>query len=106
MAQPTMSIDLIRDAVRNRTCLTAVYDDYVRYFCPYAVGRTADGVPAVIAFQYEGGAKGGTVEHGEWRLFLLHMLRDTRPNSDIWHCGPPPAPLLAQVSTVEVSAPV
>src|SRR5205814_5556902 len=53
MAQPSMSTDLIRNAVRNRTCLTAVYDNYVRYFCPYAVGRTAERVPAVLAFQYE-----------------------------------------------------
>ena len=101
-----MSIDLIRNAVRNRTCLTAVYDNYVRYFCPYAVGRTAERVPAVLAFQYEGGAKGGTVERGEWRLFLLQRLRDVRPNSDVWRCGPPRASILAQLRDVEVSAPV
>ena len=99
-----MSTDLIRAAVRNRTCLTAVYDSYVRYFCPCAMGRTAAGVPAVIAFQYEGGAKGGTVERGEWRLFLLHMLRDVRPNTDVWHCDPPPGSMLGQLQHVEVSA--
>jgi hypothetical protein len=105
MAQPTMSTDPIRDAIRNHTCLTAVYDNYVRYFCPYALGRTPDGVPAVVAFQYEGGAKGGMVTRGEWRLFLLHMLRDVRPNNDNWQCDPPRDPVLAKLQNVEISAP-
>jgi hypothetical protein len=104
MAQPTMSTRPVHDAIRSRTCLTAVYDNYVRYFCPYAVGRTADGMPAVVAFQYEGGAKGGTVQRGEWRVFLLHMLRDVRPNADIWHPDPPRGSVLGQLQEIEVSA--
>jgi len=105
MAQPTMSNDPIRDAIRNRTCLTAVYDNYVRYFCPYAVGRTAEGVPAVVAFQYEGGAKGGMASRGEWRMVLLHMLRDVRPNSDAWQCDPPRERVLVKLREIEVTAP-
>jgi hypothetical protein len=105
MARPTMSTDLLRDAIRNRTCLTAVYENYVRYFCPCALGRTGEGVPAVVAFQYEGGAKGGMVHRGAWRLFLLHMLRDIRPNADVWCAGPVREPMLAKLHQVEISAP-
>jgi hypothetical protein len=38
-------------------------------------------------------------------LFLLHVLRDIRPNADLWCAGPVREPMLAKLQPVEISAP-
>ena len=62
-----MSYAIVRQAIVERTSLTAHYDDYIRYFSPHILGKHINGVPIVIAFQYDGGkARGPLLIGGEW----------------------------------------
>ncbi len=82
-----MSYEVVRQAIVDRASLTANYEDYVRYFSPHAIGKLANGVPVVVAFQYDGGRKGGLPVSGAWCLFLLPRLHYVRRVSDRWMPG-------------------
>jgi hypothetical protein len=50
---------LIRQAILDRRCASALYEDYIRVFCPRTIGKDKDGADVVEAFQYGGGHPGG-----------------------------------------------
>jgi len=76
--------DVLRDAIREKQCLTGLYDDAVRHFAPHALGATSDGTPAVFVFQYAGGTTSAMPISGEWRCFRLDGLSHLRRNEHRW----------------------
>ena len=50
---------LIRQAILDRRCASALYEDYIRVFCPRTIGKDKDGAAVVEAFQYGGGHPDG-----------------------------------------------
>jgi hypothetical protein len=76
--------DVLSAAIRDKQCLTGLYDGAVRHFAPHALGATADGTPAVFVFQYAGETTTGLPIGGEWRCFHLDQLSHLRLNEHRW----------------------
>src|SRR3954454_15474690 len=79
---------IIRDAIGDRVCLTAHYEDYVRYFSPHALGKDSSGAPVLVAYQYDGGRRGGLPAGGDWATFYLAGLSNIERTTDAWRPGP------------------
>jgi hypothetical protein len=78
---------IIRDAIQDRACLTAHYEDYVRFFSPHALGKDSRGAPVVVAYQYAGGRRGGLPAGGDWATFYIAGLSNVERTSDKWLAG-------------------
>jgi hypothetical protein len=78
---------IIRDAIKDRACLTAHYEDYVRFFSPHALGNNSSGAPVVVAYQYGGGRKGGLPVGGDWATFYIDGLSNVQRNGNVWRPG-------------------
>jgi hypothetical protein len=76
--------DVLSAAIRDKQCLTGLYDGAVRHFAPHALGTAADGTPAVFVFQYAGETATGMPIGGEWRCFHLDRLSHLRLNEHRW----------------------
>jgi hypothetical protein len=83
-----MSYVLVRQAILERASITAIYENYVRHFSPHMIGKHANGVPIVVAYQYGGGKPGGLPASGDWCYYLLPRLHYVRRNGDRWMSGP------------------
>src|SRR5687768_6081793 len=82
-----MSYALIRDAIHDRACLSARYEHYVRFFSPHALGKDSSGAPVVVAYQYDGGRRGGLPAGGDWATFYLAGLSNLERTTDTWRPG-------------------
>jgi hypothetical protein len=82
-----MSYSIIRQAILDRSCLTAIYQNRLRHFSPHAIGKDDDGETHVMAFQYAGQSSRPLPPRGEWRCFEVSKLRNVIRNSDTWHTG-------------------
>ena len=82
-----MNYAIIRQAVIEKCCLTAVYQNRVRHFSPHAIGRSNDGDTNVMAFQYGGDSSKGLPPGGKWRCFRVDDLAAISKNKDVWHTG-------------------
>jgi hypothetical protein len=80
----TADDDLLIAAIREKRCLTGLYDGGVRHFAPHALGTTSDGSPAVFVFQYAGETTKGLPIGGQWRCFHLDRLSHRRINEHRW----------------------
>ena len=78
---------LIRQAILDRRCASALHEDYVRVFCPRTIGKDKDGAAVVEAFQYDGGHPGGLSSGGEWCCFNVNGLDWISVNGDVWRLG-------------------
>ena len=76
--------NVLSAAIRDKQCLTGLYDGAVRHFAPHALGATADGAPAVVVFQYAGEPRRGLPFDGEWRCFQLDQLSHLQVNEHRW----------------------
>jgi len=76
--------DVLTGAIRDKQCLTGLYDGAVRHFAPHALGTKADGAPAAFVFQYAGETRTGLPSGGDWRCFLLDGLSHLRVNEHRW----------------------
>jgi hypothetical protein len=76
--------DVLSAAIREKQCLTGLYDGAVRHFAPHALGTTADGTAAVFVFQYAGETTTAIPIGGEWRCFVLDRLSHLRRNEHRW----------------------
>ena len=96
-----MSYDILRWAIETRHSLTGIYENYVRFFSPHVLGRTATGEPGVIGFQYGGGRPDGRLPpEGDWCFFAVKHLRRLEANGDEWRAGPlesKPLHLIAEI---------
>src|SRR4051812_39655338 len=86
-ARGTAMYEIIREAIQDRACLSAYYEDYVRFFSPYALGKDSRGAPILVAFQYEGGRRGGLPAGGDWATFYIAGLSKIERTSDTWRAG-------------------
>jgi hypothetical protein len=76
--------DVLSATIRDKQCLTGLYDGAVRHFAPHALGTTPDGAPAVFVFQYAGETTTGLPIGGEWRCFQLDRLSHLQLNGHRW----------------------
>jgi hypothetical protein len=76
--------DVLSAAIRDKQCLTGLYDSAVRHFAPHALGATGGAESAVFVFQYAGETTTGLPVGGEWRCFLLDRLSHLRVNEHRW----------------------
>ena len=76
--------DVLSAAIRDKQCLTGLYDGVVRHFAPHALGTKSDGTPAVFVFQYGGETTTGLPSGGDWRCFDLDRLSHLRCNEHRW----------------------
>ena len=72
---------LIRQAVMDRRCLTAIYRGRVRHFSPHTLGHDEDGNALVLGYQYGGES---TAPLPEWRSFHISRLSGVTRNDDPW----------------------
>jgi hypothetical protein len=79
-----MNIDILKQAILDKRCLTARYEGSERHFAPHALGLTSKGTPATFVFQYGGGTTTALPRGGEWRCFHLDQLSGVRENRDHW----------------------
>jgi hypothetical protein len=82
-----MSYAVIRQAILDRSSLTATYDGAIRHFSPHAIGGNDGGESNIMAFQYAGGSSMGLPTGGQWRCFRVNGLYGVRRNEDPWHSG-------------------
>ena len=79
-----MMLDVVKQAILDRRCLTARHKGTERRFAPHALGLTSRGVPAVLAFQYAGTTTTSLPRGGDWRCFHLDELSEVHANDDRW----------------------
>jgi hypothetical protein len=82
-----VSYQLIREAILQRRCASALYGGYVRVFCPRTIGKDKRGADVVEAFQYGGGHPGGLSPGGAWCCFHVSGLDWISVNGDDWRHG-------------------
>ncbi|WP_415909311.1 WYL domain-containing protein [Oleiharenicola sp. Vm1] len=66
--------DVVREAIRRQRVLRLRYGGHVRLVEPHALGVTASGHRAVLAWQVEGGSR--SEPPSGWRTFLLGEITD------------------------------
>lgn len=97
--------ELLACALRERSCISAYYHGYFRLFCPYLLGRNAEGKLQLLAFQYGGQSASGLApghSPDNWRCISLEKLRDVKLVSDEWVVAPAYSRLQSCVSVVEL----
>jgi hypothetical protein len=82
-----MPYQFIRQAILHRRCASALYEDYIRVFCPRTLGKDKHGADVVEAFQYGGGHPGGLTFGGAWHCFNVSELHWISVNGDAWRTG-------------------
>jgi hypothetical protein len=95
---------LVRQAILDRRCASALYEDYIRVFCPRAIGKDKDGAAVVEAFQYGGGHPDGLSSGGTWCCFHVNGLDWISVNGDAWRTGGDSERHSDQVVDVDVSS--
>ena len=83
-----MSYALIRQAILDRTCVSANYQGSRRHFAPHCIGLGKDRAEHVMGFQYAGGSSKGLPPGGQWRCFRVADLSNVSCNSDSWQSSP------------------
>ena len=85
--------DVLKDAIRNKRQVTAMFDGFPREFCPHAIGwkgpteKKANTTYHVIGYQFGGSSKSGLPPGGQWRCFPVDGLSDVASRAGEWHTG-------------------
>jgi len=82
-----VELDIVRHAIRNKTCLSAKYHGFMREFCPHSLGHASDGKYHLLGFQFGGGSRSGLSKGGDWRCMEVSALTQVCPISGDWHTG-------------------
>ena len=85
--ESAVTYQIIRQAIVDRRCVNALYEDYVRVFCPRTIGKDKAGTEIVVAFQYGGGCPGGLPLSGKWCSFRVCDIDWISANDDEWRTG-------------------
>ena len=85
--ESAVTYQVIRQAIVDRRCVNALYEDYVRVFCPRTIGKDKAGTEIVVAFQYGGGCPGGLPLSGKWCSFRVWDIDWISANDDEWRTG-------------------
>ncbi|UXI66491.1 hypothetical protein [Tahibacter amnicola] len=79
---------LLRQAIRERRPVTAMYDGLQRRMCPHVLGRTADGHWHVLVYQFDGRTRGRPLgsegSPGNWRCIQVAGLSALRLVDGAW----------------------
>jgi hypothetical protein len=85
--ESAVTYQTIRQAIMDRQCASALYEDYVRVFCPRTIGKDKSGTAVVAAFQYGGGCPGGLPRGGKWCCFRVSDIDLISITGDAWRTG-------------------
>lgn len=85
--ESAVTYQIIRQAIVDRRCASALYEDYVRVFCPRTIGKDKTGTEIVAAFQYGGGCLGGLPLGGKWCCFRVSDIDLISITDDAWRTG-------------------
>lgn len=88
----TETYQLIRQAIHNRTQVTATYGGHHREFCPHVLGLK-QGVEHVFVYQFGGSSESGLGPPGSvenWRCMSIAGLSDLVLVTGSWHSGAHP----------------
>jgi len=72
---------LLRNALLNRTSCVALYDGYLRHFCPHVIGRK-DGVEQALCWQFAGESSRPLPPQGQWKCFTISKLSQLSTTSE------------------------
>lgn len=78
--------EIVRDGIQRMRVLRLSYGGFRRMVEPHALGLTAGGHPALLAWQIEGGSRTAP-PHG-WRTFILSETRELRLTVRGFTCRP------------------
>lgn len=76
-----MSFELLRQAIQEKSCVSASYKATIRHFAPHCLGYGKRDEMNVLGFQY-GGESSGVLPN--WRCFRVDELTDVALNPDPW----------------------
>jgi hypothetical protein len=99
-----VTYQIIRQAIMDRQCASALYEDYVRVFCPRTIGKDKSGTAVVTAFQYGGGCPGGLPLGGKWCCFRVSDLDLISITDDAWRIGTSSGRRTSWVTDVDVAS--
>lgn len=85
---PSMTYNLVRQAIVNRQSVSAMFGDHQRDLTPHVIGLNKSGGEQALFFQFGGGSTSGLPPEGEWRCMPLDKLSNVRVRPDAgWHVG-------------------
>jgi len=99
-----VTYQIIRQAIVDRRCLSALCEDYIRVFCPRTIGKDEAGTEIVEVFQYGGGCPGGLPFSGKWCSFRVSDIDCISINGDAWRAGVTGASRTGWVADVDVTS--
>ena len=79
---------LLREAFQNRQSCYAIYDGYVRYFCPHVIGWK-QGTEQVLCWQYAGDSSRPLPPQGQWKCFTISKIGGLVTTDQRWRDGEP-----------------
>lgn len=85
---PSVTYQIVRDAIQTKKQVIGTYDGYVREMCPHCVGIGKNGGEQALFFQFAGGSKSGLPSGGQWRCFELSKLENVSARDGQWFTGP------------------
>ncbi len=95
---------LLKTAIIERSCISLRYQAHLRLMCPYILGRTSDGRPQLLAYQYGGESSSGLGKVGSpdnWRCVAVEKLSDVKLIAGRWITPPGHAQPQSCVAVVE-----
>jgi hypothetical protein len=102
--ESAVTYQIIRQAIMDRRCASALYEDYVRVFCPRTIGKDKSGTAVVAAFQYGGGCAGGLPLSGKWCCFRVSDIDLISITGDAWRAGTIGGTRTSWVTDVDVAS--
>jgi hypothetical protein len=79
------NIAVIKQAIRDRACLSGTHSSFRVRFAPHALGYDERGTPTVVGFEYGG----LTIGRANWMAFTVDRLHSLKRVRDPWRSGPP-----------------
>lgn len=82
---------MVREAVKTRRPIAAVYHNRYRLLCPHRLGRNKDRQLRVLSYQYGGESESGLKPAGSpsnWRCMALDELSGVELLSGAWQTAP------------------
>lgn len=95
---------LIRDAIRGRQQVIAVYLGHPREMCPHVIG-TKDGREQALFYQFGGTSGKGPIVPGSvhnWRCIPIDGLTEVSVRPGEWHTAPDRPPACVDTVDLEV----
>ena len=81
------SFELIKQAIIEQKCMTAVYHERLRDLCPHVLGWK-DGREHALFFQVGGESEKGLASTGSWRCLNLDELSEIETSDSEFRTGP------------------